>query len=77
MSSKEEAQQLALEFVTRERKLDNDDYIILDEYTHETQDTYSFIYDTKKFIETGNPEYALVIYIPIIVSKADGTCKFL
>ncbi|MGJ3239026.1 MAG: YrhB domain-containing protein [Anaerolineae bacterium] len=77
MIGKVEAKKLAKDFLDREYSLPDDEYVILDEHTQETDTAWKFLYDSKLFIETGDPQYFLMIRIPLLVDKSDGTCTLM
>jgi|GEM_PF-2716123 len=77
MIDEAEARKLAKAFLERENSLPDDEYVILDEHTQETDTVWKFLYDSKVFIETGDPLYFLMIQIPVCVNKSDGTCQWM
>lgn len=55
--------------------LRDDDIVILDEQSQETENSWIFHYDSRRFVETGDPLYMVQIEFPIEVNKADGVCQ--
>lgn len=50
--------------------------VLLEKETKETSFGWVFFYDSKKFIETGNMEFAIAGNGPVIVNKNNGEIVF-
>ena len=77
MLSKEEARKVAENFVSSMPfgGGDDDGLVILDEYTLEKEFGWIFSYNTKKFKDTQDYDYALLDNNPFIVNKRTGQVK--
>ena len=72
---KQQAVQQAYDFINDMYDLGDDEIVILDHNAHENKDSWIFHYDSRRFVETGDPLYMVQIEYPIEVSKLDGTCQ--
>ena len=73
--NKETAEKLAREFLNGTYPLENDEYYIYEEDTSEVNDYWLVHYESKKFLETNNPLYSIMIRLPVRVDKQTGECK--
>jgi sulfate adenylyltransferase subunit 1 (EFTu-like GTPase family) len=73
MLNKNEAKNLAMNYILQIWNLKGDKPIILDKYTIEKAFGWVFFYSSKKYEETGKISYALAGNAPIIVNKFDGS----
>ncbi len=61
------------ELLKMKRFILDDDIIIMDDRTIERDFGWVFIYNTKRFVETGDHNYTLIGNAPIIVDRIDGS----
>ena len=76
MVNYEQAKDLAHTFINEMYNLgDNDEILIIDEHSQETSDAWVFRYDSRQYLETGNPLFMVQVEFPIYVAKTDGDCQ--
>jgi hypothetical protein len=73
--TKQQAIQQAELFINDMYDLGDDEIVILDDQSEETPDSWIFRYDSKRFVETGDPLYMVQVEFPIEVNKANGACQ--
>ena len=73
--NKQQAMQQAHIFINDMYDLGDDEIVILDSESVETDSSWIFRYDSRLFVETGNPLYMVQIEYPVEVQKADGSCQ--
>jgi hypothetical protein len=69
----------ALEIAKNEiSKLKEDtEFIIFDDRILEKKDGWVFFYNTKKFIDTGDPTNLIPGIVPIFINKSDGSVRYI
>lgn len=71
----DQAKERAQQFINEKYVLKNDEIIILDENSDETASFWVFHYDSRKYLETGNPLFMMQVEFPVLVNKEDGSCE--
>ena len=51
---------------------DDEEWVIVDDYTIEKPWGWVFFYNSREFVSTGDPQYQLIGNAPYIVNKATG-----
>lgn len=72
MISQKEAQQLVLSYLAGAPQPANDSYAIVEHETIEKPWGWVFFYSSKKFLTTGDLNYASASYPPLFVSNKGG-----
>lgn len=72
--NKNQAMQLAHDYINTMYNLGDDEILILEKGAHETSEAWLFRYDSKNYVETGNPLFMVQIEYPVLVNKQDGSC---
>ncbi len=67
-----EIKKIALGYLKNLSKINNIEFILLENETILEDEFYVFFYDSKEFIDTGDSKYILAGNSPIIISKKDG-----
>jgi len=65
------ARRMAFDFVNSSR-IDNDERVILDEYTIAKEYGWYFFFNSKRFMDTGDDRYRLAGNAPFLVTKKGG-----
>jgi hypothetical protein len=69
MINKEKARSLVLEKILNDWNIENDEPVILDEYTIEKDYGWLFFYNSRRFLETEEFKYMIAGNAPMIVNK--------
>jgi hypothetical protein len=73
LKSAEEARSLAEKYLPERPMASLAEVVILDEHTIETDFGWVFFWNSKKYMETGEFQYALAGNAPLIVDRRDGS----
>jgi hypothetical protein len=76
MISQHEAEQLVRTQLLDKCPNSDDTLVIRDNLTRERPFGWIFFYDSKKFLETNDMQYAIAGNGPVIVNKHNGTVQF-
>jgi hypothetical protein len=73
MLTQDEARKRVFDHINKSCPLDDDYIDIIDALTVERPYGWFFMYDCRRFIETGNPVYAVLIgNVPLLVDRSTG-----
>ena len=73
--NKLDAEKIALKYVAERQVAANCELQIISELTQEERFGWVFYYDAKKYIETGNPKFAIGGNAPIIIDAQTGNIE--
>jgi Immunity protein 35 len=76
MMNSEQAKELAVTKILQDWNIENDEPVILDEFTIEKDFGWVFFYDSHKFIETKETSYRIFGNAPVIVNRFDGSTHY-